>query len=594
MSVLLSMVAPTTAQSSQIFVDGQNVGPVDVPLGAVAVFDLSGPASQPFLWVIGLSSYNLNTPYGTLGVDPWASDSVWWFNGFNPSHFNYAVSNLPVTGTFTWFDVPFPTPPSGENFHTQAWVLDPTHPEGAVLTNTIEVVSVDGPPLIEGTQPNYGQAGSAILVTGQNFSPVGELTTVKVGDTVCPSLAGETSWVTALLPLDVESGPVTIETAGGTSGGNVHDVTSWCASITTPILEQNAPAVSVGRTTIIGGIAVQGERDQYQIHCEEGDELFCEVYAWDPNTQMITGSSNTANPFFDPTIRILSGPVPIAEDDDSGPQLNAGIGIFGGTVWFVADQTADYTVEIDTYLNLGFGNYILIMGTRSPGVQAIGVTSLQPNVARVGDTVNLYASGVNGGLPSEYTVWIGTTPVVPTAVQAGRIDFVVPTGANSEQVNITGPLGTSVHPTNRIQSWLSVINPAMYFAGTHTSPIQPGDTVHGTILTGTIPDDFTFDVIGGNLYSIEVTAFDNATGRAVTGGFLGPNPLDPDIRVTDPSTGAVLITEGNGGPGFNAWIGSPTSPAFVAPFTGTLALRVQAFFGVSTGSYIINIRDVTP
>ena len=69
-------------------------------------------------------------------------------------------------------------------------------------------------------------------------------------------------------------------------------------------------------------------------------------------------------PFFDKGLEVIH--VPVAADGDSGPHLNAGIGIHNGEIRFIADETGEYVIEVDGFLGLGFGWYMVVMGTRTP------------------------------------------------------------------------------------------------------------------------------------------------------------------------------------------------------------------------------------
>jgi hypothetical protein len=515
-------------------------------------------------------------------------------NGFDPRHPRYATSFLSVAGSLTLFATPFQHPPAGQRFWTQSLIADPSHPEGAALTSTIEVVSVDSPPVVSGAVPNVSSAGNSLFITGQWFNQDPSLNAVLIGDIPTAVMTVSPDFLLVSLPAWVRSGPITVSTPAGTGGAMLHNPTTWCAIGNTPVLEAAAPPVLSGLTTIIGRLDFPTELDRYLIHAEAGEEIFAELYSWDPNTQQITGATNTANGYFDAHLRIYGGGFPVVEDDDSGPHLNAGIGIYGGENFFVADVTGTFEIEVSSYLALGFGHYMLIVGTRPPGSMPVAVNALHPNAATVGQVIHAYVTGFTSLDPSMYTVGIGSLTVPAISVVPGRISFQVPAGTVSGPVNVFGPNGSTNHLTSRMPSWLSIIDPSFYFETNLPDALMPGESVYGTITPTAKTDIYPFHATVGRSYMIEVCAVDASRGHLVTGGFLSASPLDPDIRITPHNASLpVFLSDGNGGPGFNALIGGPTTPAWVAPHSGIFDVHVSAFFNISNGAYFLSIRDVT-
>ncbi|NRA97761.1 MAG: IPT/TIG domain-containing protein, partial [Planctomycetes bacterium] len=270
--------AQARGQSAQVIVDGDSAGPVGVATGATAVLDVVGPASQPFALGIGFHPATIPTPSGTLGIDPFDPNTFIFLDGFDTTHPQHGVSFLSVLGQFTLFAVPFQGSPNGFSIWTQALVMDPTHPEGVVLSNTLEVASVQPPPTVTRTSPNYTSAGGTVYVTGSNFDQTPQNNVVMVGDMPCTVLSGGSNWLLAQLPLDAQSGPVSVTTSSGTGGGNPDKVLTWCAVATTPYDEGLHPSVITDTTTVIGLIAAPGEKDLYTIVANEGEEIFVEVY----------------------------------------------------------------------------------------------------------------------------------------------------------------------------------------------------------------------------------------------------------------------------------------------------------------------------
>jgi len=592
MMILWSARSP--GQSAQVLVNGDATGPAQVSLGATAVLDLVGPPTQAFALGIGFYPAAIPTSSGTLGIDPWDPTTFIFLNGFDPSHPHHGLSFLSVVGQFTLFATPFQGGPDGFSIWTQGLVVDPTHPEGVVLTNTLEVTSVRPPPEVTQASPNYSAAGGTLYLHGSNFDSIPENNTVKIGDLPCAVLSGSAHWLLVEVPLNARSGPVSVTTSSGTGGGNPDKVHTWCAVATTPYDEGHHPALITETTTVIGLVAAPGERDFYPISANAGEEIFAEVYSWDTNSERITGSINSVNVYFDASVRIIRNNIPVAADGDSGPHQNAGIGIHNGKVNFIADETGEYVIEVDGFLGVGFGWYMVVIGTRAPLPAPLHVVSLHPNVARPGDVVHAYVAGVVGGDPTQYNLDVGGIQIPVTHAAPGRLDFVLPwdTGAISGPVNVSTASDATLHVEDEMQAWLCVITTDLRSESLQTSPLSPGDSLYGQLATSGEVDAYEFSAIAGESYFIEVSSFDDTTGRVRNVGFLFPGPLDPELRILDAET--VLTGDTSGGPGLNALIGGATTPAFVAPASKTYTIQVSSLFGISWGSYIINLRPLAP
>jgi len=588
----LLLVGHTNGQTAQLQVNGDGVGPVGVSIGETVVLDLIGPASQPFALAIGMEPANIGTPFGQLGLDPWASTSFIFLDGMNPAHPYHGLSFLSVTGQFTMFTIPFQSGSAGVSFWSQSLVLDPASPEGAVLTNDLQVTSVQPAPEVGAASPNYNAAGGPLYITGSYFDSNPANNTVRIGDQVCTVLNAANDWLFVELPSDARSGPISVTTASGTGGGDKENIDTWCAIATTPYTEGQQPAIIDTKTTVLGEIPAPGETDYYTMLVEAGEELVVELYSWDNNAQSITGTVNSTNIFFDGTLRVFRHGVPVAMDDDSGPHLNAAIGLDHGITHFVADETGEYVIEVDAFMGFGTGYYLLVMETRTPRPAPLRVISLHPNVAPPGAVIHAYMSGVTGGDPSQYSLTVGGEPVEVTNAIPGRLDFVVPpTGTlASGVVNVSTATESTPHTGDSIEAWLCLISSPLQAEATLGGNLQPGQSLYGQLSVGSEVDSFMFDGEAGKQYSIEVSCFDDASARVITAEYLLPGTLDPEVRVLD--AGTPLISDGAGGPGLNAMIGGTLTGLFTAPSTQAYEIRISSLFAISSGSYILNVREV--
>lgn len=587
-------------QGLQLALNGQLQSPVNVSIGGDAFMEMTGPPSMPLALLIGFQAASIPTPYGLLEVNAFQPESFLILNGFDPTHYNHSVSFLDAAGSLSAPVVPFTDPgmTPGFTLHTQAVVQDPAAPFGYTLSNPLEVVATAHPPVVNATTPNYGGPGQNVFIVGDHFASEPSENTVTVDGLPCHVLISNETSLQVTLPMNARSGPVQVTTSAGPSATNFHAVETWMAVLQTPITEGSEPSVITTPTTITGHIQVAGQRDTYVLHAEAGEEIFVEAYSWDPNAQMITAAFNSVNTYFDPVLRIKRNGLVLAQDDDSGPQFNAGIGLTDGSTFFVADETADYEIELDTYLGTGNGYYIIMVGTRTPSWVPVMVQSIVPNVVQENTLVSVFATGIDPTQPGSHQVIFDGQTITPHSVSAGRIEFFMPAGTVSGPLNIATPLGATNHGNGRMASWVVVMGSHVHLEAEQKPDltIQPGHSVVGTIASGSDQDAFEIYAVAGQRLRIECTAYDSVSGLAVTAGFLTLMPLDPDVRVATPSAPTSwLAIDGNGGPGFNALIGNGAESAyFEAPETGTYIISVVPWFGYSHGGYILNVVDVSP
>lgn len=604
LAVLLSLAVFAPGQTTpQVSFNGDAVGPVPVAVSDFALQTIVGPASMPVAQVVDFAAVSVPTPFGTLGVDPASPTATFVLNGFVPGAFNHELSFLSAgtggdPGSLTLFVRPFESFPAGLHFWTQVYAADPTHPEGGVLSNTLEVHSTSPPPLVSATTPNLSSVGGVLVVQGAYFDPDPAGNTVTVGGRMCDVMQATDSELRVVLPTDARSGSVMVGTSSGVGGGNIHDIHTWCAIITPYLTETQAASPTLhdtDRVTAVGELFLAGQKDHYTLWAETGEEIFVEVYSWDPSAQLVTGTSNLVNLGFDPVIRIKRENIILAQDDDSGPELNAAVGADSGATFFVADEAGPYTIEVDTYLNQGIGHYLLVMGTREPEELPLQIHGVYPNVAKEGNVVTLYASGVWADMdPADVTCTVGGKPAQVLQVLNGHLDIEVPAGCRSGQVDIAVDSEATSNYVNRMPSWLCVVSDRIYLENEAlTALLQPGDTVSGVIDATGDSDIYVFEAEAGRSYMIECSAFDPALGRITTNIFPASSPVDPDVRITATgSTTPILAADGSGGPGTNALIGGTISAAFTPTVSGHYDITVLPWFGLSSGDYILNIWEL--
>ncbi len=597
--ICVVLIAPAVVAQGSIDFSGQQTSPRVFTGGEATVFHVNGTANAPFAVLVSEASTFEVTQYGTLLADPRHQDAFLFLDGFDATHPFYASSSIPSTGSpFTIIVVPFGVNQQGlaDHYPMQGLIADPSNPYGLSLTNAVTLEYAVPPPTVTLVDPNFLAPGGQFTVYGSNFSTTPGGTVVRVNDVLCTVVAATETEIVCTLPLQAQSGVITVETAHGITPTSVDSLTTWIVAAPALIVtDQTAPAVITGPTSIIGTVGVGVPRD-FTLHVEPGDEVYAELYPWDGTVFRVTTYQNSQTNFIDPLVRIRrfpSLPVTILSDDDSGPQLAAGIGTVGSTVHFVADTSEDLIVQVDTFSSASSGPYLLVVGTRPSTQTPVTVQSIFPNEARPGDVVTIYGSGFDPAQAQTHEVLLNGLSIAPSLVTQGRIEFTVPLNARSGPLNVVAPLGTTAYGGDLVDTFLCVHGFLDMVETEGTIPsVSTGLAMRGSLANGLDTDDVDIDLVAGQSITVEVYALDPFTGRITTSFFLAPSPLDPEIRIVQAGTlGPYLAADQNGGPGLNAMVGgtSPTS-AFTAPFTGTFRIRVLAWFSWSSGDYLLVVN----
>jgi hypothetical protein len=287
-------------------------------------------------------------------------------------------------------------------------------------------------------------------------------------------------------------------------------------------------------------------------------------------------------------------PATVLLDDDSGPSLNAGVGLATGSPMYVASEAEDVVVQVTGQNGFSYGPFLLALGTRSAAGLPVTVQAVVPATARVGDVVTIMGTGFDEALADQHVVLVNGGSAPAWNVGSGSLEFMVPEGAKSGPVQVQTPLGSSAADPEMVGCWLCVHGfIEIYEIEGQVPAVSPGILVRGQLSIVADQDDVTVDLAAGESIAIECHPWDPGSGNITGGALLEPWPVDPELRILSADGAVTLAFDQNSGPSLGAGFGLHAgNPPFTAPYAGTYRIRVRAFFGWSWGDYVLAINAV--
>ncbi len=592
--VWVVMAGGVHGQSPQIALDANSVGPVCVIPENSMEFAMSGPDGAPFALLVSVRSINLATQSGVLVPDPTHPDANIVFDGFDPGSSLATTSVLNGFGQFTVSFVPFPSALGTyePSYFVQALTVSQTTPTGLILTNNIVVHVTAPPPSVTHVTPNVVQCAGQVTVLGSQFPVAPSLLSAEIDGLPISVSYSSPGHLTLSAPASGRSGPLRVTSPAGSSAGNPDSLSSWIAVMPGATFTPSTAPSPITFPCAIQGIHSRFSPIQYAVALGPGDELFAELYVYDPISERITGESNPSVAFYDPVIKVFrqpSQPVMVVFDDDSGPAASACIGT-PMAPRYIAATAETVLVQVDSWNGLSGGHFLLIIGARTPENIPLTISSVHPNRARQGDIVTVFGSGFQPKSMGLMSVSVGGMPCFIESVNINCVTFVVPDGAFSGGVEVTCDGETAAGTSDAVDTFLAVTS-YQEFMLTESSVVS--DLASDTTYRGNMDfvgdmDDFEFTMIQNQVLTFELYAYDATGERIIDTSFLAQGPADMEFRIYNPAVPYFpLLTQANDGPGFNAVIG-PGYPVsgFTAPYTGTYRLRITTFFGWSVGQYL--------
>lgn len=585
-----------------VAVNGAAATGVPVSAGSAAALSVSGGAGAPFALAVARQGAAIPTPFGVFGVNINSDSFFLLYNGFDESHPEWVGSFLPATGSLTRPILPFGTSTQpGSTWFTQGLIADPAAPLLNSLSNLCSIVCHTAPPSVNVLSPNVGPPGSTVTIHGANFfqssSPTGS--TVTLNGLPCTVLSATPTEIIVVIPAGARSGILIVTTPLGSSTTNPDVLPAWFA-VTQDFqsLPPFGPVLVTTAATIAGEILAPGGTETIHISCSVGEEIFAELYAWDPVGNRITGPQSGPALYFDPELDIIApqgSGMPVVHDGDSGPSLNAGFGFaHGGSPACAAPVTGIYAVLVSTYLNSGMGSWLLTLGRRPVSPQtAPGILGLVPNNGLPGQALTIYGNGFRTD-PAENVVRFGggatASPIV--SVPACLV-VLIPEGARSGAVDVITPAGATQSSFEWMKTYFAVLHDGAPEAATGNGGVTISNdvSIFGAITLSEVQDEYLVEAAAGQTLTVEAYAYDAVEARILTSAFLATQPLDPEVYILPVGASTpILAANLNGGPGYNAVIGLQSNqPAFTVPATGTYRIVVVPWFNFSRGAYVLTV-----
>ncbi|MCA9322548.1 MAG: hypothetical protein KDB53_17535 [Planctomycetes bacterium] len=591
--------SPAIAQTVGLEIEGQVVTDLAVPLQSSATLSVDGAPVTTFSMIAGQAQSSWWTDIGEVRVDLFDPSFVVAIDGFNPNHVHFLDSFLDAQGEKDLNFVMFPPGHAGgTNVYFQALVASPTSVFGIAVTPMVGATAVPPPPELNSVTPKAAASSDSVTLSGSFLggSWTGwQLPTVTLGDLPLTVVSADENSIQVTIPAAARSGYLEITTTGGTTAfwpnEPVHHLVIYGALHG----EATAPSVINDHVSILGNLGQMTEIDQYVVHLDQGEELHAEVINFDLTNVSVSpyvyggvGLNSTL------AIHAPNAPFgPIIEDDNGGPAFAAAFGWPTGPR-FIAPATGDYTLDVGSSYSGSQGDYLLSIW-RTPAVQPSTpqLYAIDPNIAPVGGTVVLHASGLPYSQLSscqvEFRQQTGAPLVgVPYLDTYGSIVVDVPVGASSGNLRVIGPTGEMSAITVEHQGSYLLVQQSN---STNSAVVQvtQSTTVVDSLYMG---QQMVFDVTlnAGQRLALRAFPYDPIAQRHRPGSFFQPNQLDPEVVIGGQGGAGFILSDAHSGPTTAAEIGGLVRPAWVAPYSGVFGVTIQGWLLFSAGPYVLNIE----
>lgn len=566
---------------------------------------VDGDHGDVYALASSLSGTNLATPFGTLGLDLSHPSFSILVDGFNPGNPTWSYGLLGPAGYLIFTFQPFPSgTPIGTAIRFQAVRVSPLAPTTIELSNTALMTCSAPPPVITGITPNITSPGATVIVAGQNLggaSNGGNAPTVICDGIPYAVTSHGDDFVEVVVPEGAVSGNLRVQTLSGASPVAQDGITSFVV-VTNSIFPENMTSTTVltPPVSVEGDIDWNGDEDFYDVALVEGDEVLVECHPIDVSTYSVFSySAALYGQFIDPEIAIMpsmSSNDIVLEDNNGGPGFAAAFGVGVGPRFFVP-ATGIYRVRVRSAFGFTNGNYFLNIRTRdNPTIPGPKILAVIPNSGVVGSEVDVLAWGVDTSQPSQHIVRFptvsGPVDVVPYVGQSGLLRAALPPGVVTGHIQIRNSAGAfsdvaADDYSSNIFIWgvIGLEDPAP-----GPEPIQSGETRIGAITATFELDLYTINLVAGDAVAIRVYPYDVTTGQVLRGALFLPTILDPEFLVQNTNGQGLYTTDVHSGPGYSAEIGGVLVPRWIVPTTQTYQIAVRAWFYLSAGSYVLDVR----
>ncbi len=349
-------------------------------------------------------------------------------------------------------------------------------------------------PTFSGFAPTSGAVGTAVTLTGTNFTGA---TTVKLNFTLATFTVVSATQITTSVPSEATTGPIQVTTPGGTASSASIFPYNFTVNYPAPQISSFTPASGPGGSTVtLNGTNYTGA------------------------TAVKFNGTTATYSVTSPTQILTTVPV-------------------GATTGLIEVTTPAGTASSAT-------NFIV--------APAPTLTSFSPTAGAIGTAVTLTGTNLTGatavkfkGTTATFTVVSATqiTTSVPTGTATGLIQIVTPGGlANSASaftVGATAP-STTTQPAN---ATVTVgVTATFNVAATGTAPLTYQWSKNGTSISGATSASYTTPatVIGDNASTFSVVVTNSAGSAISTNAVLTVNPAGTAPTITaQPANAAVNV-----------------------------------------------------
>ncbi|MCB9831077.1 MAG: IPT/TIG domain-containing protein [Planctomycetes bacterium] len=540
---------------------------------------------------LGLLEVDLQDPAFTVGID-----------GFNPAHPRFSWGFVNGNGDFDFSFVPYPiASPIGDDIYFQVLAQDPTKLLGFSLSNFVGASSQALKPVVYSVEPRSTAPGGTVTILGDYLDgtpSVGQTPVVTMGGQTLTLISQSRNQIIAAVPIDGHSGSIRVHTDRGSSPDLYYNVKHYVV-VAGNLVGEGLPGSELldGHMSLVGEIDSPTDVDEYQIHLEAGEELFVEVFNYDAFNLVVKpydpAAWQSVQLNSDLEFRMPGVPIdPLIYDNDGGCGFAAGIGT-GNARRFVAPFTGDYSVTVGSAFEYSTGHYMLNTWTATgPTTGEPQLVGIHPNISTVGGVVEIYCFGVDLSDPSTISVefqgangsWLPTTPFLNAQ---GRLAAMIPAAAKTGHLRVR-------NAQNLVSSFDADDYPSYYVllsqlaVETLNASYSGSMQIMGDISVTQEIDQFAWSLNAGDVVKVRAFPFDFDNTRVMKGEFFDPAWLDPEVQILPP-VGQAPVIDIHSGPGIAAEIGLAIPP-FVAATTGTYYIRVDSWFFLTQGPYLLDVE----
>lgn len=461
-----------------------------------------------------------------------------------------------------------------------------------ILPGLIACGQAFGDPVITSFSPTAGAPGDQVKLTGSGFLSAPFVLQFWKGVTVSSGSINSDTLITATVPSGITTGPISIQTAGGTQFTS----DDFIAIGYGPYITDFSPAFgSVNDTVVINGLHLGnttavlfgGVNAQFNANAN-GTQISTRVPAGASNGVITVstplGTSNSPNAFlvfgpgpyvtgFSPGSGSTSTKVQVSGAHFTGVtnvtfngQPGVGLMANSDTLLQVQPPAAVLTGPIAVSTPLG------VFVTSSNFFGNPNLTTLAPASGRAGTNVTI--SGTN--LLGASAVYFGSLASPMFTVQSNfKISAQVPSGATNAPVRVVTPAGSAFSPIN------FVLVPTISSFSPTFGPVGTAVTIKGVNLNASTPTVQFNGVAATTLNSVTSTQVVAVVPSGSTSGRIGlATSSGSDLTGTSFFLPATLT-------GFSPTNSAPGSRVSITGqnFTGTTAL---SFNGTAATSFIVS------